>query len=64
MGCRLENAGAGGADGNDLFGFGDPFGEAGWNFISFRMHGVIAEVRGFDGAKCSQADVESEKGVV
>jgi hypothetical protein len=62
-GGRFEYAGGGGADGDKFVGSGGFFGEARWDFIMFRVHGVIAKVFCFDGAKGAESDVESDEGV-
>ena len=59
----FEDAGGGGADGDKFVGGGGFFGEASWDFIMFRVHGVIAKVFCFDGAKGAESDVESDEGV-
>jgi len=62
-GGGFEDPGGGGADGDKFVGGGGFFGEAGWDFIMFRVHGVIAKVFCFDGAKGTESDVESDEGV-
>jgi len=62
-GGGFEDPGGGGADGDKFVGGGGFFGEAGWDFIMFRVHGVIAKVFCFDGAKGAESDVESDEGV-
>ena len=62
-GGGFEDAGGGGADGDKFVGGGGFFGEASWDFIIFRVHGVIAKVFCFDGAKGAESDVESDEGV-
>ena len=62
-GGGFEDAGGGGADGDKFVGGGGFFGEASWDFIMFRVHGVIAKVFCFDGAKGAESDVESDEGV-
>ncbi len=62
-GGGFEDAGGGGADGDKLVGGGGFFGETSWDFIIFRVHGVIAKVFSFDGAKGAESDVESDEGV-
>jgi len=62
-GGRFEYAGGGGADSDEFIGGASFFSEACWNFIMFRMHGVIAKVFCFDWAKGAEADVEGDKGV-
>ena len=63
-GGGFENAGGGGSDGDKFVGGGGFFGEARWDFIIFRVHGVIAKVFCFDGAKGAESDVESNERVV
>jgi len=60
---RFEDAGGGGADGDKFVGGSSFFGEASWDFIIFRVHGVIAKVFCFDGTKGAESDVESDEGV-
>ena len=60
---RFEDAGGGGADGDKFVGGSGFFGEASWDFIIFRVHGVIAKVFCFDGAKGTESHVESNEGV-
>jgi len=62
-GGGFENAGGGGPDGDESVCGSSFFGEASWNFIMFRMHGVIPKILCFDGAKGAEAYVESDKGV-
>jgi hypothetical protein len=62
-GGRFEYAGGGGADGDKFIGSGGFFGEASWDFIMFRVHGVIAKVFCFDGAKGTESHVESNEEV-
>ena len=62
-GGGFEDAGGGGADGDNFVGGGGFFGEASWDFIIFRVHGVIAKVFCFDRAKGAESDVESDEGV-
>ncbi len=62
-GGGFEDAGGGGADGDKFVGDGGFFREASWDFIMFRMHGVIAKVFCFDRAKGTESDVESDEGV-
>ena len=62
-GGGFEYAGGGGANGDKFVGGGGFFGEASWDFIIFRVHGVIAKVFCFDGTKGAESDVESDEGV-
>ena len=62
-GGGFEDPGGGGADGDKFVGGDGFFGEAGWDFIMFRVHGVIAKVFCFDGAKGTESDVEGDEGV-
>ena len=62
-GSGFEDAGGGGADGDEFVGGISFFGKACGNFIMFCVHGVIAEVLCFDRAKGAEADVKSDKGV-
>ena len=62
-GGGFEYAGGGGADGDKFVGGGGFFGEASWDFIIFRVHGVIAKVFCLDGAKGTESHVESNEGV-
>ena len=62
-GGRFEDAGGGGTDGDKFAGDGGFFSEASWDFIMFRMHGVIAKVLCFDRAKGAESDVESDESV-
>ena len=62
-GGGFENAGGGGPDGDESVCGSSFFGEASWNFIMFRVHGVIPKILCFDGAKGAEAYVESDKGV-
>jgi len=59
----FENAGGGGPDGDESVCGSSFFSEPSWNFIMFRVHGVIAKVFCFDWAKGAEADVEGDKGV-
>ena len=62
-GGGFENAGGGGADGDEFVGGISFFGKACGNFIMFCVHRVIAEVFCFDGAEGTEADVEGDKSV-
>jgi len=62
-GSGFEDAGGGGADGDEFVGGISFFGKACGNFIMFCVHGVIAKVFCFDWAEGAQADVEGEEGV-
>ncbi len=62
-GGGFEHAGGGGADGDELLGGSSFFGEAWGDFVMLGVHGVVAEVSGFDGAEGAKADVESDEGV-
>ncbi len=62
-GSGFEDAGGGGADGDEFVGGISFFGKTCGNFIMFCVHRVIAEVLCFDGAEGAQADVEGEEGV-
>jgi len=62
-GGGLENAGGGGPDGDESVCGSGFFGEPSWNFIMFRVHGVIPKILCFDGAKGAKAYVKSDKGV-
>ena len=62
-GGGFENSGGGSPDGDESIRGSSFFGEASWNFIMFRMHGVIPKILCFDGAKGAEAYVESDKGV-
>lgn len=59
----FEDAGGGGADGDEFVSGGGFSGEASWDFIMFRVHRVIAKVCRFDRAKGAEADVEGDEGV-
>ena len=60
----LQNPGGGGAHGDDAACTGDFFLQAGADFVFFLVHGMVAEIGGFNGAKGSEADMEGDKGVV
>jgi len=62
-GGGLEDAGGGGTDGDKFAGDDGFFSETSWDFIMFRMHGVIAKVFCFNGAKGAESDVESDEDV-
>jgi hypothetical protein len=62
-GGGFKDAGGGGADGDKFVGGGSFFGETRWDFIMFRMHGVVAKVFSFDGAKGAESDVKGDEGV-
>ncbi len=62
-GSGFEDAGGGGADGDEFVGGISFFGKACGNFIMFCVHGVIAKVLCFDGAEGAEADVEGKEGV-
>ena len=59
----FENAGGGGPDGDESVCGSSFFGEAGWNFIMFCVHGVISKILCFDGAEGAEAYVKSDKSV-
>ena len=60
-GSGFEDAGGGGADGDEFVGGISFFGKACGNFIMFCVHGVIAKVFCFDWAEGAEADVEGDK---
>lgn len=62
-GSGFEDAGGGGADGDEFVGGSSFFGKACGNFIMFCVHGVIAKVFCLDWAEGAQADVEGKEGV-
>ena len=62
-GSGFEDAGGGGADGDEFVGGISFFGKTCGNFIMFCVHRVIAEVLCFDGAEGAEADMEGEEGV-
>ena len=64
VGGRFKNASGGGADGDHATGSGNFFLEARADFISFLMHGVVAEVSGFNGTEGAKADVKDDKSVM
>ena len=62
-GGGFENAGGGCPNSEESVRGSSFIGEARWNFIVFRVNGVITKVLSFDGSKSSETYVESEKGV-
>ena len=62
-GGRFEDTSGGSTYGDNFFCSSGLFGKTSWDFIVFRVHGVITKVLSFDGAKSSQTYVESDKGV-
>ena len=63
VGRRLEDTGGGGSDGDDPAGRGDFFLKPRADLVFFLVHGVVAKIGGFDGAKSAEADVEGDKDV-
>ena len=63
VGGGFENAGRGGPDGDESLCGSSFSSEPRWNFIMFRVHGVIPKILCFDGAKSAEAYVEGDKGV-
>ena len=64
VGGGFKDASGGGADGDHATGSGNFFLEARADFIPFLMHGVVAEVSGFDGTEGAEADVKGDKSVM
>ena len=64
MRCGFQDPRGGGSHGDHAAGGGDFFLQTRADFVPFFVHGVIAEVGGFDGAESAQADMEGNKGVV
>jgi len=62
-GSGFEDAGGGGANGDEFVGGISFFGKACGNFIMFCVHRVIAKVVCFDRAEGTEADVEGDKSV-